>query len=310
MKEISYEPQEEVPQPKSVVRSRGSDIAPPMRTFSKDVSELVERERLTKAQVIMAEADRRESRGEARTHQENDNHLTYIIFGLLLMLAFGVGVGAYVLIVPHKEKEKVMNTAEVLRTERQIEIPLRDTAKEALLADVSLAYQEKVTQPKEARIAVFTMSVNGGERDATAGEVLSIATERMISESFLRSITTELSLTIYSEKIGDPKHGYVTMKAKSYPNAALGLLEWEATMGADLILLLDPRYTRSMIPLLRAREWESKRIGGADARLLKDPEGGVAIAYTIVRPNTIIIARNDTLLLSAILALTPDSTGQ
>ncbi len=301
MKEISYEPKESTEaSPKPPHRSRGSDIAPPMRTFGKDVADLVEKERLTKAQVIMAEADRRESRGESRTHSDSDTHLTQIIFVLLLVLAFGIGVGAYVLIVPHSEKEVTVGEAETKRTERHLEIMLRDGTKEALLADIAVVYAQKVTSAKEAKVVVFTTQGTTEVRDASAGEVLTTLTDRMISDSFLRAIHTDLSLTIYSEKIGDPRQGYITMHAKSYPNAALGLLEWEPTMGPDLILTLDPRYPRTLVPLLRARPWESKRILGADARLLRDPEGVVALAYAVVRPDTIIIARNDTLLASAI----------
>ena len=72
---------------------------PTVRTFRNDVQDLMKEKTISRSEVAMAEAARREARGEKRFPvEEDESHLGRLIFILFLVLAFGVGVGAYALI--------------------------------------------------------------------------------------------------------------------------------------------------------------------------------------------------------------------
>ena len=76
MKEISYDSsrfeKENEEQRKKQVQSRGSSIAPTVRTFRADVEGMIQEKGVTKNEITMAEAARRESRGESRFPVEEE----------------------------------------------------------------------------------------------------------------------------------------------------------------------------------------------------------------------------------------------
>ncbi len=305
MKELTFNrkrPEEIPPVPVPNVRSQGSRAVPTMRTYGKDVKELMQDDHITKTQVIMAEEERREERGEARTVHNDDSHLTKIIFVLVLVLALGIGVGAYVLIgtkptTPGDTGER----APIKRTERMLEIPITNSPREQILADTALAYSKTTFTPNESRVIAFTWSAeNTQKRDATSGEVLRALATTKIPEVFLRSILPEIILTVEGKTISDPLIGYLTLATKSYANSVASMLLWEETMAPDLIPLLDSKFQRSQLIELRNRKWSDKRISEIDARILEDADSRVVIAYAFINKTHIVIAGNDIVLKSAI----------
>ena len=96
MKEISYNgpefDKEESDWSAKKERSTGSHAAPTVRTFRADVEDLIQEKGMTKAQIAMAEADRRERRGQRRVlKEEASTHLGATIFFLLIIQSFQLG---------------------------------------------------------------------------------------------------------------------------------------------------------------------------------------------------------------------------
>ena len=179
MKELSFSKPNAVDDavvPKRGARSKGSKVAPVLRTYSRDVESLVEKTGITKAQVVIAEEARRESRGERRTAVRDDgSHLTRIIFILLLVLAFIVGVGLYVLIGTTPSDPSTVD--EGPRIERMHEVNITGAPREQIFADITTAFSKTSFDPNESRVVVFTVTDNTGRtRDATAGESLTSST--------------------------------------------------------------------------------------------------------------------------------------
>ena len=92
MKEISYDSsrfdKENEERNKKQPQSRGSAKAPTVRTFRADVEGLIQEKGVTKNAITMAEAARREARGESRFPvEEEGSHLGRVIFILLLVLS-------------------------------------------------------------------------------------------------------------------------------------------------------------------------------------------------------------------------------
>ena len=182
MKEISYDgpglEKEEEAWAAKHERSTGSTKAPTVRTFRADVEDLIKEKGTTKSQIVMAEATRRESRGERRIlHEEDDSHLGRIIFLLVLVLAFGIGVGAYALLGV-KFSIPFLNTATstiatTTPTAEDLGILISNSPREAVLADISIAFG-KTSLPADTKRQVIFMfkDASGTARPATTADSL------------------------------------------------------------------------------------------------------------------------------------------
>ena len=299
MKELSFnrpsEPEIEREAPAPRTRSQGSKRAPTMRTYGKDVAGLLRDEHITKTQVVMAEEERRETRGEVRTVHNDDSHLTKIILILLAILALGLGAGAYMLIgTTSTTSSEEAPIAEVKKTERMLEVDISNSPREQVISDTAVAYTKTTFTPNESRIIAFTTADTGQRnRDATATELLGALATTKIPETFLRSVHPEISLTIEGKMITDPLIGYLTLTTRSYANSVSGMLEWENTMAPDLIPILDPKFSRTRLTELRDRSWADRRVLGIDVRFLDDANGRVVLMYTFIDRVKIIIAGSE-----------------
>lgn len=306
MKELTFnrpsEPEEE-PIAKPQKRSVGSKAAPTMRTYGRDVEGLLKEERITKTQVVMAEEERRESRGEVRTtHDDDSSHLTIIIIVLVFVLALGLGVGAYVLIgtTPTQEAEGG-GAAQAEKTERMLEIDITGSPREQILADTAVAYSKTTFTPNESRVIAFTIIGQDKKiRDATSLELLTALAATNIPEALLRSVLPGVTLTVEGRTISDPLIGYLALTSRSYANSAASMLEWEGAMANDLIPLLDPKFKRTRLAELYGRPWSDMRVSGIDTRIMKDADNQVVIAYAFIDKTRIIIAGNEMVLGSVI----------
>lgn len=96
MKEINYDgPVPSKREDERTKRSVGGEHSPTLRTFRGDVEELIQEKGVTKTQAVMAEAERREKRGDARFKEDTASHLGWALFALILMFAFLAGIAAY-----------------------------------------------------------------------------------------------------------------------------------------------------------------------------------------------------------------------
>ena len=194
MKEISYQGPSffDKGKEKKALRSRGSEIAPTIRTFRADVEELIEEKGTTKTQMVMAETARREARGESRVKNDGKPHLGIIIFVLFLVLAFGIGIGAYVLI---GTKTKIFTppselAPEILPLEQQpIEIQLSGSPREQIMADISIGFgKTKLVVGGVREVRFITKPEGGSVRSANTEEVLKAISQSVPSDSLIRSL--------------------------------------------------------------------------------------------------------------------------
>lgn len=303
MKEISYEgtsfEKEESEWAQKKERSKGSLKAPTIRTFRADVEDLIQEKGTTKTQMVMAEATRREQRGQSRVLREEDgSHLGRVIFLLVLVLTFGVGVGAYVLLgsrvsLPFLPAKPAPVEKPV--TSDELPIIISDSPREQILADLSIAFGKTSLLEGGTRSVVFTVKDgSGGTQPATTNEVLAAISFSSPPDDLLRSFDDPPHYGIYSQ---NRLTGYLQLPSRSYPNTFAGMLEWEPTMARDLIPVLDPWYGRKNIKDLLGRTFKDEHIDTFDARILRDPSGNTLIAYAFINKKILIITEStDTLL--------------
>lgn len=304
MKEISYEGplfdkerEEWEKKKKPNERPKGNDDIRPLRTYRTDVEELVQKEKTTPIQVVMAEAARREERGESRVASENKGgHLGWVIFSLLLILAFGVGVGLYVL-VGAKVDIPLLDTATTTpatdpETRDALSITISGAQKEQIIADIAIAF-EKTTLPKgEARMIRFIVKEEEEERDATTKEFFDSLFPMFDSITLTLVPTLDTSIEYRAFSNGTSLSGIIRIPARSQPAAYATMLEWESTMGVDLVPVMNAWYDRSYLSGLQGRAFTDRRIAGEDVRVLYDVTERPVLAYGFANKKTLVIAGN------------------
>lgn len=299
MKEIAYDgpsfdQEEKEWRKKSKERSKGSVKAPTMRTFRADVEEMIEEKAPTKTQVIMAEANRREARGESRVLNQEESHLGRIIFILVLVLAFGIGIAMYALIGT-KILDNTPTTPELPLSMKPIEITLTNSPREQVMADLSIAFAKTSLATGGIREVQFLISDASGSRNASTSELLRAISVTPPPDGLIRSLGGEPEYGIHALT---SLTGYFYLRSRAYPNTFAGMLEWEASMARDLIPTFNPLYARKNLPDLTGRSFKDERIGGRDARVLRDIDGKALLAYTFLDKKYLLITSTDLALAS------------
>lgn len=280
------------------VRSKGSAKAPTVRTFRADVEELIQKKGTTKTQIVMAEAARREERGEHRVlHKEDTSHLGRIIFLLMLILAFTLGLGAYIFIGTNISLPFISQTSveEKQVTTDTINILITDSPREQILADLSITFgKTSLPQDQTREVSFKIKEADEKLRSATTKEILGALSLQTPPDELLQSLSDIPFYGIYSK---DKLTGYIQISSRSYPNTFSGMLLWEPNMFQDLTPVLNPWYDRRNIKDLRDRIFKDEHLGTIDARVLRDVEGETVLAYTFVNKKILLITNStDTLL--------------
>ena len=263
---------------------------PTVRTFRNDVQDLMKEKTMSRSGVAMAEAARREARGEKRFPvEEDESHLGRLIFILFLVLAFGLGVGAYALIGMHFSLTGVSatSTAKHSATVSDISISLTNSPREQVLADISIAFSKTSLPTGGSRSLVFLISERGDERKATFTEFLKATAQGSTPSTLTSSLANDFTYRVFSNST---LSGVVMAQTRSYPDTFATMLDFESGMARAIIPVLDPWYDRKLIPRLDGRRFKDLRIGNYDARVLYDLDGAALLAYAFVNKKTLIIA--------------------
>lgn len=264
---------------------------PTVRTFRADVQELIKEKGTTRTDVAMAEAARRETRGEKRFPVEEEGvHLGKIILLLILVLAFGLGVGGYALFGTHLGSffgSTATSTSPTPTTE-DIEVDLTDSPREQVLADISIAFGKTYLPTGGRRTIVFlTKDGDGTLRKATKEEFFSAVSSQAMPPALFLSLDGQFTYQVYSSST---LSGVITLGSRSFSDTFASVLDWEPEMTKMLIPALDPWYDRKNIIGLSERKFKDEQYQGVGMRTLYDLDGDSVLSYAIVNKRTLIIA--------------------
>ncbi len=293
MKEIAYEKPESAKKEtvwekkKKPVQSSLATV----RTFRADVQELIKEKGTTLTDVAMAEAARRESRGETRFPIEETNvHLGRIILILVFVLAFGLGVGGYALFGGNIGGffGKVATSTAPVPTTDDLKVDISNSPREQVLADISIAFGKTYLPTGEKRAIVFVTNDESGDiRSATKEEFFTAVSNAKLPDQLLLSLDSRFSYQVYSSST---LSGVITLGSRSYPNTFAAMLDWEPEMAGIFIPVLDPFYNRKLILSLRERKFKDEQGWGVGIRTLSDLDGIPVLSYGFIDKRTLVIA--------------------
>lgn len=323
MKEIAYKgvalQKEEEEWHKKKERSQGSATAPTIRTYNADVEEVLRERKTTKTDIIMAEAAKRESAGEARFPaadgtSDEGSHLSVgkVILILGLLLAFIGGIGAYVLLglgtesvdngpSPIADQPRPSPVGGVAKSSAKI--VLSSSPRAQIMADITIAFQNTSLLPGEYRAVDFAINTPGvDEHTANTNEFLSAVLYQRPREALLRSLESDYSYRIYG---GMTPAGVLTFTSKQYELTFSEMLAWEPNLPDDLAPILNPASVAILAQARYGAEWSDAIISGVDARVFTTQGGSTLLSYTIIGKDRLIIAGSEDALRAAIAEENP-----
>jgi hypothetical protein len=225
------------------------------------------------------------------SHEEHEEtHLGKIIFILLLVLTFGLGVGAYALIGTKITILGGMDneaTTTPLVTNEDTDILLSDSPRAQILTDLAIVFGKTTLLEGGTRKVQFLVNGEGGvARPATVKEFFQAINKFPGSDALVRSLDTPLLYEIGSD---GTLVGKITLVSRSYANTFAEMLDWESALAQDLLPVLHPEFTQNKLKEIEGRAFRDERIGDIDARILRDALGNILIVYGFVDQKTLVI---------------------
>lgn len=284
MKEISYEG--------SPYKKEESEWLKKHRRTAPPLEPVPGPEQIVQAQPIAPQRMQNIPPVSVHATEDEDHHLGMIIFILMLVLAFGIGVGAYVLIGTSKKAEPVVQqeaavVAEI-NTAQYTDILLSDSPRAQILVDIALAFKNtSLAEGGVHHVTFVANDVGGKSRPATVSEIFQAVRSERIPDSLFHSLETALTYEIRS---GTPPAGKITLTSRSAAHTYGALFDWEQGLSKTLIPLLHPLLNTSYLRDIEERKFHDERIDGTDVRVLVDIMGDVVIIYGFTDPKTLVIA--------------------
>lgn len=223
---------------------------------------------------------------------EKGRYLGRIIFFLVLVLTFGIGVGAYTLVgatisIPFLSEKNP--TGKKIVFENAGSVALAHSSYRQTILDLGNVFGKISLKKGEVSTVTFTEDPeNSGASLVARTRVLLLALSAGAPpEEFLHSLDEPSTYGIYST----PNFvGFLKLHTRSYSETFAGMLDWEKTLGDDLAVALNPNMKGGESDALHGRMFHDERIAETNARVLNDPDGRSVVAYAFPDQDTLIIA--------------------
>ncbi|HVT75355.1 MAG TPA: hypothetical protein VHD69_03035 [Candidatus Paceibacterota bacterium] len=262
----------------------------PIRTFKSDAEEAVRYGGVSKIGIAVAEQNRRDAK--PIEYVEERRVPVGLFIGIVAILILFLGGGWYIWFsMSGGTKNPVVSTPAISYT------PIIPYSQASI---VVLDPNDTDKDPMEL-IAAKLGAANPGVGNvfalipvpaATAGAPESIANvlnSTHIPSRLVRSLADNYMFGLYSY---DKQAAFMILKNSFFQNAFSGMLDWEKSLGEDLIPLIRVTYPEMNANSLAA-SFEDAVVSNIDVRTLKDATGRLVLAYAFADKDTIVVATTE-----------------
>jgi len=263
------------------------NVVRPLRTYEGDVAEVL-RQGGSLTKVVLAEQERKiaTEKVEAAEEMTTSGANKKLIFSVIFVVA-GIAIVGYALLKGNFINDLPIDTPSTeIISDKKIVSFIDNKTRDAVIGEIRAAYSK--SNPGINLIELSTLTL-GSPIALTTSQTLDLF-DWNISPGFERSIS-KITLGFYNRKEASP---FVILKAANFEQAFAGMIDWEENMLDDLAPILnidigslDPLQN----PLVR-NPFSDEVISNLDARVVKDNTGKIALLYSIVGQQNIIITVN------------------
>lgn len=277
----------------------------PLRTYKSDVAEAIKKKKTSFVSMVAAEAKKREASSARRRAPEGrpralsaSPKMKLFMVGASITLFFFGTAAVFFFAYFSKETSTIAPAAKPpshVFTETESEFALGGRTGTALASALSsYADRRQITLNTIEQIILTKETVLGIRAVETAN--LFTALDVSLKESAIRSLSTSFTFGIHAFGRNQP---FLVFSVDSFELAFRGMLDWEPAMNRELAPLFGSIVTRSLLPPSEAGMAPPGAVSGAqfvdrviknkDTRILLDENGRVALLYSFIDRNTLVV---------------------
>ncbi|MDO8510075.1 MAG: hypothetical protein Q7S15_00430 [bacterium] len=284
------------------------DSLKPLRTYKSDVAEAVKNKNASVVKIAMAEQERREKRGlivaplipGEVSFWERHRYQIFVTLSILLIVS-SVATSIFLFIANRFEKTepaRPINTGTpgaIMHFESERFVDTTDMTELTLRNHLESEKRRPLTLNTVANVALLTRdaSLTPPRRPITSAEVLTLIKARA-SGAFSRSLEPNFMYGIHNWNRNTP---FLVFKIASFDAAFSGMLGWEEFLYDDISEYLVDNPTLDTEAILESKKpYEDIVIKNKDVRALRLPSGEIALMYTFVDRETLVITTDESTL--------------
>ncbi len=256
----------------------------PLRTFKSDAEEAVRYQNISAAQIAIAEQKKKQASTPVEREEGEKSSSVGILALALIILLVGAGGAYYWFFVMKKNPASAL--PQELRVSTIIPYAKANTViigQGNIMDTIGGAIRAAELEPN----SVYALIPVPQGTTTVAAPVTSLLRDTKIPSMLSRSLASQYMVGAYNGTTKDP---FVILKNTYFQNAFAGMLEWEKDLRNDLISLIRVSRPQDEITLVNRDVFEDTVISNIDARVLRNEEGGILVAYAFADKDTIVIA--------------------
>lgn len=280
------QPPAQVPEEKDVVRS--------LHTLKHDLQDVVRDQKISVIKAAALEQDK--ERPAVFATPPHSNRIKNFIFASFVLLFLGGAAlgGVYYVVQDRKTALPQVQDSSLVFAEQTVSLPLGSQSPaqlKGLLSEARAATNASLGSITRIAPVVVTATTEGEvQRLATLGEFFS-AIDSHPPEELMRAVSSQFFFGLHTVDTNAP---LIVVPVTSYDRAFAAMLEWEATLNADLAPIYSrvPDLTIGDAGIPVKRTFEDVVMRNYDVRALKDDSGEVAMYYSFPTRNVLVIAES------------------
>lgn len=269
-----------------------------IRTFRDDAVESVQDKKMSVVSIA-ASAEKRREKLKASIPQEtpsiSSKSIAVVIISIILVLS-GAGTGWF-FYSKSKTYEGIKPTqiaSSIIFPDEQEELII-DNSEGGVLLDI-LDKARTSTTGHDSTIVHYYLTDN--DETINANDFLSRISIN-VPNRLIRSVQNDFMFGVY---VSDNNSPFIILKTTDFSNSFASMLDWEITMNNDLVPLFGEKLTSEL-----RQTFNDVIVKNKDTRILRDPNGEIALMYAFPNTETIIITTDETTFFEVFKRLTTTS---
>lgn len=256
-------------------KQKDINSTPRLRTFETDIINYVKEKGLSLADLASSQAKFRGLEFQEDNHGRLFSKKIIILLVVIILMALGGGFSFLFFNKDNKERSAIILEEPIMAYDEKTEVIVSVSERQKLLRDIKAAIESNSGINKLISILLIKQSPKGSKKMVGVKEIFEltgIAPPRELLDSFDGG--KFMLLKIYLNGANWP---VLIFEIASYNYAFSGMLKWENTIVNDL---------RDIFPGIDTNQTKNsfldQTIQNRDARVLKNTEGKVVLAYSFV----------------------------
>lgn len=257
----------------------------PLRTFKSDAEEAVRYQNISAAQIAIAEQKKKLAATPIERSSDEERKSPLGIIAIVFMILLIAAGGSYYWFFVARQNP-ASSLPQELRVSTLVPYTKANTVTigEGNIMDTIGGAIRATELDERAIYAVFPVPQG---TTTNVASIASVLRDTKAPNMLTRSLAPQYMIGAYNNTTKDP---FIILKNTYFQNAFAGMLEWEKDLRNDLISLIRVSRPQDEITLVNRDVFEDTVLSNIDARVLKDEEGNILIAYAFADKDTIVIA--------------------